>query len=72
VRVQAGDEPSPPPEPTVWFFAVRLWKEELSGGCEYRGTVRDVMTGAFRGFRDWADLAAFMVTRIEPGENDGE
>ena len=46
-------------------FAVRLWKEELGGGSEYRGSVRDVTTGAFRGFRDWSDLVAFMVARIE-------
>ena len=47
------------------LFAVRLWKEELSGGCEYRGSVRDVRTDAFRGFRDWSDLVAFMVGRLE-------
>ena len=46
-------------------FAVRLWKEELGGGSEYRGSVRDVTTGAFRNFRDWSDLVAFMVARIE-------
>lgn len=52
-----------PPEPV---FAVRLWKEELGGGgSEYRGSVRDVTTGAFRSFRDWSDLVAFMVARIE-------
>jgi len=46
-------------------FAVRLWKEEFAGGSEYRGSVRDVMTDAFRGFRDWSDLVAFMVARLE-------
>lgn len=44
-----------------------MWKEELTGGPEYRGTVRDVATGAFRGFRDWSDLVAFVVARIEKG-----
>jgi hypothetical protein len=47
------------------LFAVRLWKEELCGGSEYRGIVRDVTSGAFRSFRDWSDLVAFMVARIE-------
>jgi hypothetical protein len=47
------------------MFAVRLWKEELGSGSEYRGSVRDVATDAFRGFRDWSDLVAFMVARLE-------
>ena len=47
------------------LFAVRLWKEELGGGSEYRGSVRDVATDAYRGFRDWSDLVAFMVASIE-------
>ena len=51
------------------LFAVRLWKEEADGGPEYRGSVRDVVTGAFRNFRDWSDLAAFMVARAEEDEN---
>jgi hypothetical protein len=51
--------------PAARVFAVRLWKEELGGGSEYRGKVRDVTTGAFRNFRDWSDLVAFMVARIE-------
>ena len=37
----------------------------VGGGSNYRGSVRDVTTGAFRGFRDWSDLVAFMVARIE-------
>lgn len=52
-------------------FAVRLWKEELAGGSEYRGSVRDVMTDGFRGFRDWSDLIAFMVARVEQDESVG-
>ena len=51
------------------LFAVRLWKEEVAGGMEYRGSVRDVVSGAFRSFRDWADLAAFMVARAEEDES---
>ncbi len=50
-------------------FAVRLWKEEMTGGSEYRGSVRDVSTDGFRGFRDWSDLIAFMVARVEQDES---
>jgi hypothetical protein len=58
--------------PATRVFAVRLWKEELDGGSEYRGSVRDVMTDSFRGFRDWSDLIAFMVARIEQNESAKE
>lgn len=47
------------------LFAVQLWKEPLDGGSEYRGTVRELATDAFRSFRDWSDLVAFMVARLE-------
>ena len=55
--------------PAPCLFTVRLWKEELTGGSEYRGSVRDVRTSAFRGFRDWSDLVAFMVARVEQDES---
>ncbi len=55
--------------PAARTFAVRLWKEELGGGSEYRGSVRDVSTDGFRGFRDWSDLIAFMVARVEQDES---
>lgn len=47
------------------LFAVRLWKE----GTEYRGSVREVVSGAFGGFRDWSELIAFMVERLEEGDS---
>jgi hypothetical protein len=40
----------------------------VAGGWEYRGSVREVVSGAFRTFRSWTDLAAFMVERMEEGE----
>lgn len=52
----------------VHVFAVRLWKEELASGSEYRGSVRDVVGNSFRAFRDWSDLVAFMVARLEQGQ----
>ncbi len=47
------------------LFTVRLWKEEVADGWEYRGSVRDIVSGAFRNFRNWPDLAAFMIERVE-------
>jgi hypothetical protein len=55
--------------PGARLFTVRLWKEELAGGPEYRGSVRDVVSGRFRGFRDWSDLVAFMAARLEHEED---
>ena len=51
------------------LFTVRLWKEKVAGGWEYRGSVRDVVSGAYRNFRDWSDLAAFMIACWEEDEN---
>jgi hypothetical protein len=59
-----------PTRPHARLFAVRLWTEEVAGGWEYRGTVQDVVSKAFRGFRDWSDLAAFMIGRMEEAETD--
>jgi hypothetical protein len=51
------------------LFTVRLWKEQVAGGSEYRGSVREVISGAFHSFRDWPELAAFMVERMEEVES---
>ncbi len=51
------------------LFAVRLWKEALAEGAEYRGSVREVVSGAYANFRDWSDLAAFMIARVEEGDD---
>ncbi len=54
--------------PRSHLFTVRLWKEEAAERSEYRGSVRDVISGAFRSFRYWSDLAAFMIERVEEHE----
>jgi hypothetical protein len=64
----AGDNEHPVTKPRSYLFAVRLWKEEVAGGVEYRGHVREVMGGGFSNFRDWSDLAAFMRAHIEQDE----
>jgi hypothetical protein len=65
---RAAARSGPAAGPHSHLFAVRLWKEEVATGPEFRGTVRDVVTGAFRNFREWSDLAAFMVERMEEHE----
>jgi hypothetical protein len=51
------------------LFTVRLWKEAFTDGGEYRGSVREVVSGAYVNFCDWSDLTAFMVERIEEAES---
>jgi hypothetical protein len=51
------------------LFSVRLWKEQVADGAEYRGSVRDVTSGGFRSFREWSDLAAFMIERVDEDES---
>jgi hypothetical protein len=51
--------------PRSMRFAIRLWQEDVGDGTEYRGSVRDVVSGAFRSFRSWSDLTAFMVAQME-------
>lgn len=55
--------------PHSHLFTVRLWKQEVTGGLEYHGSVREVTSGAFRTFRDWPELVAFMVDRLEDEES---
>lgn len=59
--------------PRSHLFSVRLWREQVAGGSEYRGSVRDVISGAFCSFREWSDLAAFMIEQMEedqPGQSE--
>jgi len=57
-----------PRRPGSHLFTIRLWKEQVEGGFEYRGSVRDVSCGAFRAFRRWPDLTEFMVAQLEEAE----
>ncbi|MGZ6388823.1 MAG: hypothetical protein ACXWQZ_06135 [Ktedonobacterales bacterium] len=54
--------------PRSHLFSARLWREQVAGGSEYRGSVRDVVSGAFCSFREWSDLAAFMIEQLEEDE----
>lgn len=64
----AGDGPERATGPHSRLFAVRLWREDVAGGREYRGSVREVVSGASRSFRDWSDLVAFLVEWMEEDE----
>ena len=66
--LEAGDGKHPVVRPRSRLFAVRLWKEAVAGGSEYRGSVREVVGGAFRSFRDWPELVAFMTARMDEVE----
>ena len=64
----AGDGGSGIAKPRSHLFAVRLWKHGTASEAEYRGSVREVISGAFRHFRDWSELAAFMMAQLEDDE----
>jgi len=61
----ASEGPRARARPRSRLFTVRLWHEPGAGGAEWRGTVRDVVSGAFRGFRDWSGLTAFLAARLD-------
>jgi hypothetical protein len=56
--------------PRTHIFALRLWRVDTPGGVEYRGSVRDVVSGAWRHFRDWSDAQTFIMDRVDEYEHD--
>ena len=69
----AHDDAAPP---RSRLFTVRIWEEPTGSGIEHRGRVRDVASGAHRGFRQWSELTAFIADefdedRVTEGEPDG-
>ena len=60
-----GDDERPAKNPRSCLFTVRLWKEDVAGGAEYRGHVRAVTGGVSRNFRDWSELAVFMCAQLD-------
>ena len=65
----AGDGAPGAARPHSYLFTVRLWKQPGAGGSEYRGSVREVISGANRNFREWSELASFMMAQLEGDEN---
>ncbi|HUG16712.1 MAG TPA: hypothetical protein VMM78_17030 [Thermomicrobiales bacterium] len=58
--------------PRTHLFSLRLWRVDTPTGAEYRGSVRDVVNGAWRHFRDWSDAQSFIVERVEECERERE
>ncbi len=54
-----------PPMRRSRLFTVRVWAVEDGDVVEHRGSVRDVESGAFCNFRQWSDLSAFLVARVD-------
>lgn len=55
------------------LFTVRLWREELSTGqVEWWGQVQYASDGDRQAFRDWPDLVAFLVAKVEEIKHDKE
>jgi hypothetical protein len=65
----AGDGAPGAARPRSHLFTVRLWKQPGAGGSEYRGSVREVLSGANRNFREWSELVSFMMAQIEEDES---
>jgi hypothetical protein len=62
------DKPQPPAR--THLFTVRMWLEELGAGqTEWRGEVRDVVSGEVRYFRDWPTLVALVQAMLPTKEN---
>jgi hypothetical protein len=70
-RETTGEGATVEPGGATRLFAVRLWREELDAGSDYRGSVRNLVSGASRGFRDWSAMVAFMVSHVEQEERAG-
>jgi hypothetical protein len=53
------------PPARTHLFTVRVWLEELGAGqTEWRGEVRDVVSGEVRYFRDWPALVAVVQAML--------
>jgi hypothetical protein len=65
----AGDGAYGAARPRSSLFTVRLWKQPVAGGSEYRGSVREVLSGANRNFREWPELVSFMMAQMEEDES---
>lgn len=51
--------------PRSRLFTVRLWREEPDAGGEYRGTAQDLTSRATLNFREWTELATFMLECLD-------
>jgi hypothetical protein len=57
--------------PRSSLFTVRLWGAELGGDeREVRMQVRHVLTGETRYFRDWSEVEAYLLAKVQDVEDD--
>ena len=53
------------------LFTVRFWREEPSAGqSKWLGQVQSARDGDRRAFRDWPELVAFFVAKLEEVKHD--
>ena len=51
------------------IFTIRLWQEELDADCvEWRGEVKNIVSGEVRYFRDWTTLAILLPRMLSEGD----
>jgi hypothetical protein len=54
-----------------YLFTVRFWREELSSGhAEWLGQVQYANDGERCAFRDWPELVAFPIAKLEAIKNE--
>jgi hypothetical protein len=51
-------------------FVVRVWRVQRDGHPEYRGSIRDVLSGAQRHFADWSVAEQFVMEQVDEHERD--
>jgi hypothetical protein len=52
------------------LFTIRLWQEELDADhVEWRGEVKNIVSGEVRYFRDWSTLARLLPRMIDDNED---
>jgi len=53
------------------LFTVRVWKESVQDGSpQVRVQVKHVLSGATRTFREWSQVVAFIVERMQARQAD--
>ena len=57
--------------PRTHLFLVRLWVEPFANDqCEVRMQVKYALGGESRYFREWKEVVAFMLAKVEKGGAD--
>jgi hypothetical protein len=66
-----NDNQAPAMSDPSQLFTVRVWKESVQdGNPQVRIQVKHVMSGARRTFREWSQVIAFIVERMQAAQAD--